>query len=458
MSLIEYIVNNLHKIDLKFDEDYIDIDKDTILEYGLSSISYFRSTLDDNGNTKYKINFVGIIINRKTGSILISLPKQFISKEKFMGDPAKYIKLLMKIFLHYKKRNYNKIRYRLNDNGIIHSNYPFQAFSNIYKYYYKYGIFKAVKNSTSTHKHKHFLWNMIIKKSHKIIDDRNNLIFNPLFSRSNKNVFNFISKYMIFAINHTINVWQGIKQDLPNKINTPLWLKIKQPNTKFAISKLRIAELHTFKDNDKFLIINLIHFFKHLNNKHKQVFTIICPKYWPIWEDMMKEYLDYHFNGIKPSSHLENNIMLKFTTKIKNNNFQKPSFNYNTLDKNRNSHLYFQPDHYLQSPNHSITYLFDSKYYKNIKRTDYKQVLYEFLLSKINKKRRIFNILFIPSWPTSVINMKAHPFFILKNKFNPIHKIIKKNGKNKIKKRRISVYICPMDSMQVAKSYINKDG
>lgn len=347
------------------------------------------------------INFVGFIISED--NILVSFPKHFISedqKDYLTQEPIKlreYMNLLFQTILKYSQKNNEKHIGVKND---LNAGYPFQSFFEIYDYYKKYGLF------TNEREIKHFgyqgniSWKDSLRKS-PIVINNNNILYIPLVIKNKVHDYVFISKCMAYVINSTIDrfsVFLNLNK-VPLDVND-----IDFNNRDFIISTLRKLKHSLFKDIHKRLIDNLIVFFekeKHGTNSIQiKIYTFNL-----IWEDLVNDFLNKYFLKIDPST---NDIIFRKAETY--NSFHKPTIYPDNIDKGKikgeDNFLGYslQPDSYFIKDN--CRYIFDAKYYQNIKSLNYKQISYYFLLkwyeSNINSEGiktpvKTYNALILPT-------------------------------------------------------------
>ena len=119
------------------------------------------SIINKNGLERKVISFVGFVINEN--DILISFPKHFSIDSKHIVEDAQ---LLMEILGNEIQKN--KLKY-FNYSTNLETNYPFNSFHEIYKYYVKYGLHKVKRNYVETGYNGKIAWKETINKSSKII-------------------------------------------------------------------------------------------------------------------------------------------------------------------------------------------------------------------------------------------------------------------------------------------------
>lgn len=379
----------------------------------------FFNTRDISGKEKGDyINFVGFIISED--NTLISFPKHFISKDQrneLTSNPIKlreYMNLLFQTILKYSKKNNEKHIGVKND---LNKGYPFQSFFEIYDYYKKYGLF------TNEREIKHFgyqgniSWKDSIRKS-PIVINNDNILYIPLVIKNRVHDYVFISKCMAYVINSTVDSF-SVFLNL-NKVSLDI-NDIDFNNRDFIISTLRKLKHSLFKDIHKRLIDNLINFFESKKYGTHSI-QIKIYTFNLIWEEMVNNFLNKYFLEINPST----NELIFLKTEL-DNTFHKPKIYPDKIDKDKikdkDNFLGFslEPDSYFVKEN--CRYIFDAKYYQNVKNLNYKQISYYFLLkwyeSKINSEGiktpiKTYNALILPT--ETEYKMETH--FSLNTDFN----------------------------------------
>ena len=335
----------------------------------------FKDNLEigDISNTKngYISKFVGFIFcNDK---ILISFPKHYFSYGKLFEyqpikkelQPTLYtdIRILFKVI---QKAAVKKSEKTIGAREELNSNYPFQYFFEVYNYFLKYGLYtneQEIRQMGYTGK---IDWKKTLLKSPTVVS-KGNLLYMPFVIKKKIYEHVFISKCMAYVIDSTSTFMSAFidfkRTDLDIK-------DINWANKSKIISQLRDIKQSIFKDKQKKLITSLINFFE---NEYQGNDTIKL-KTWSfdlIWEDMIELYLNNYFERINEHGYIE----FSNTKNIKRRNFEKKRF-FPDILKEKGRRL--EPDYYLIEDN--VRYIFDGKYYEEVKELNYKQVAYYFLL------------------------------------------------------------------------------
>lgn len=419
---------------LKFDivQDGETIEQELIDFYKLEPRDTFYS---DSGDIKVK--FVGIV--QQSGNILVSVPKHFgyVNKIKKYNDEKKkkYIRLIMdSICQNSMDSNDNT---DLDPSVDINANFSLSAYYNIYQYFTKYGLYYEKHQQIKPQNGNRISWKDTIKRSQKFISN-DNLIFYPIYYKKDKSDENIVTECMIFAINYTTQLFSGL-MDLPSnarvanyKVNMDI-LNIK------VINKLQEILSRTFKDIDKYLIQNIIIFFQNSISSLKKGISIKCYNYAAIWETAVNKYLYEHFDKVE-----DNKVRFTPLDKVISNKFVKKPVYYNTVTKYNK--WYVEPDHLLIDDVNKQVYIFDSKYYRDLKDIDHKQFMYHVLFSNRFSKYTIFDSLVVPYEKESVteqyVNIASEYLFHPKNN-------------TKYKMKPITIYLTRLNTITVLKNYIN---
>lgn len=368
--------------------------------FELSEKDFRRSYLIDNQTGEeledynYTLNFVGFLIN-KDNDVYSVFPKNFVVKD-LNEDSSKLFYIISK---HLQKRPELYIGDEYGKRFV--SNYPFAAFFEIYDYYKKFGLHFEDKKIIKPNIGGKVNWKETIRLSNKYLIDNHVSIF-PIYYEKNYYFSAFLTECMIFVINYTIEKFNFLI-DL-EKIDKNYSLSFLN-DKEFILEKLFTLRQQTFKDNLLNLIDNLINFFSEL--QEGGIYYLKHYSFSSIWEDMVMAYLKLYFLKV------DNNKVIFGNKRKKEISFLKLSFRPNLAN---NSH-YFTPDYYYADD--SIQYIFDAKYYKEVKGIDYKQLSYFIFLneyrddvSKPRKYSKTYSALFLPGEKReSKIHFKMDPKF-----------------------------------------------
>lgn len=319
----------------------------------------------------YNSKFVGFII--KDDNILVSFPKHYFSREKLQEyqytDNSTKEKIqddIKTLFRVIQKSSIKKSERSLGIQNEINSGYPFLHFFEIYDYYVKFGLYTDERVIRKIGYSGKIDWKRTILKS-PILVNKNNLLYMPMVIKKRINEHVFISKCMAYVIDTTANVLSVfMKLKRTNlDINDINW-----ENKKLIISQLREIKQSVFKDKQKRLIESLIRYFEK-QNKGNGTIKIKTRNFDLAWESIIEFYLKNYFK------HLDENGYIKFsnTRNMELKHFDKKTIFPDIIGKGGRN---IQPDYYLVEKN--IRYIFDAKYYNEVRELNYKQISYYFLL------------------------------------------------------------------------------
>lgn len=382
------------------------------------------SIVDTKDGEKEIVAFSGIVIQEN--NILVSFPKKFRINNYFLQND---IKLLFDTILKHKQDN--QLLYFTKQVN-MKTNYPFNAFFDIYNYYQKYGIYHEDIVETKQGYNGNVSWSETIKNSSKVISKKG-ILFLPLRIKKNKRKQVFISECMAYAIDYTLQNF-SLFIDVP-KVGGNSLQKNFVENKISTIRELYTLKNEVFKDVHKKLLHSLIIFFEQLpsgGNYYLKHYTFSA-----VWEKMVEHYLNYHFVGI------DSGILIFDKKRKLRNDFKKEIFYPNVVNKSQN----IQPDHYMYNKNEQ--FIFDAKYFNEISGINYKQIAYYFLLEGVlddsplyeNKKKKYrltHNVLILPGVEKQVTHFQFCPQF--------------NNNENDF-----SIYEYYLDMKKVMNSYISKD-
>lgn len=412
-------------------EDGQRVSDSIVKKYGLNRRDIFYSYKEGS----YISNFVGIVQRKKENDLLVSLPKHFRHIEKFKNldydTQKKDIRLIMDCINGsiYDVQNSN------NDfSKDSSSDFPIEAYFNIYRYFEKYGLYHEEHCEIKPNNGSKISWKKTLKDSVKIIAN-GNLIFTPIFYQKVRNDETIITECMVSIINHTTNIL-GDFLTLPNNsrlANRGINSSIFSNNS--IVYKLKEILSKTFKDINKELIRNIITFLKWANSIKKKTLSIKYYNFANTWETAVQKYLNDHFDSID-----KNNNMV-FTDKGSNKKFTKTnSIYYNSVDKY--SDWYLEPDHVLIDK--SNVYLLDSKYYTKLENINHKQFMYHILYQNKYPYFRIYDSLLLP---TEGHNF-SEEYVNVKDEFLP-------KFRDSSKQREITIYITKLNTIEVLKNYVS---
>ena len=214
----------------------------------------------------------------------------------------------------------------------------------------------------------------------------NGVVLTSFIVKSQKKIETIITHAIITAINFTAQVFSTFLKIEPIENGYIENIYLEKPE--IILNELMVLKSNVYKDIHISLIDSLIKFYKNIpaggtiQFKHYN-FEII-------WEEMVHYYLCNHFIGFE-------NSKLKFSdTPDFVNKFEKhKEVQINSAFRFKNIIL----DHYYQTD--KFQYLFDSKYYIEVKEMNFKQISYGFSLKNMIKPFNetgvtTVNVLFLP--------------------------------------------------------------
>lgn len=329
-------------------------------------------------------DFVGFVY--KNDKILVVFPKHYNDNlEKINNED---VELLFKVIRQYNmdpNRALAEKYYGYKKN--FKSDYPFEAFYKIYDYYMKYGLYKNNVIRERANCNNKISWKTTMRKSNVIISN-GNLLYFPLYSKSEEEKHTFIGECMTFIINHTIELFPfvgGIKR--VNEMINPIDI-IK--NRESVLKELYVYKSKVFKDSEINLIDSIIQYVKEIKKISNGGAIHINIKYFNlIWERMINKYLNEHFERVDN----QNRKLIFNKDKIHNIKFKAESMPIDQRYKDKNI---IRPDFYFENEN--SVYAFDAKYYRDLNDIEYKQVAYTLLLGnrQLKGQKDICSALFLP--------------------------------------------------------------
>lgn len=351
-------------------------------------------------------DFVGLI-NSKDSSLAV-FPKRFFSTDQLKkieeGDIQinEDIQLLFDtIYKYISNRRLLKANLYAGQHVEFESDYPFSSFFMIYRYFQQFGIYKENYTHTRVGYNGKISWKETIKKSTKVIS-QGNIIHLPLYIKQNKSKQVFISDCMSFAIDYTLDRFSYLFR-MPKTNNLASQFDFLN-NLEYVINRLNTTKSGVFKDLNKNLIQDLIDFFTGLyDNKNTGGDIHVKVKYFNlVWEEMIEEYLNKHFLGLKDNELIFSEKKIKSEYKFSKGNFE--------IDESANN-FKIEPDHYFIDKN--LQFIFDAKYYSNLNKLNYKQFSYHEILKHKIAKEKTISALIIPSESSESSNVH----FQLKDEF-----------------------------------------
>lgn len=331
---------------------------------------FFNHASDyENGDLKVKqgkaptLNFVGLMI-RSDGDILLSMPKHYYSESAIIS---------MKEFLNstYEQDLKNLIGLLASmdnkDGGMsdLSNNFPLAAYLFVYRYRQKYGLFREEARQDKRGWRGSIHWNRTIKRVQPLLS--NHQLIYPYFYLLDKQEYEtFLSECMKYVLNVGAKVFSPF---VKLSLESLQYSEGMFENSEWVIAQLNQCLQQVYIDHQRALIQHLIAFFAKENGMEDGLYRLRSQTFAGMWEKMVEYYLNYHFDTVKEEQ-------LKFTTQLTTpKQFKKITFNQ--IDESNNNYS-IELDHYLECENER--YIFDAKYYHNLKELNYKQIAYAFLL------------------------------------------------------------------------------
>ena len=371
--------------------DNINIDNDDIRNKFKETLFHLVLCDKNENNTNYQISFVGIIHIKDY--ILLSLPKHFKREKETKKEKKENLKLILRLLLKYC----NNIGLKGNDDG--YSNIPMDAYFKILDYYKKYGIYKDTYLEYKKSFDGNINWKRTIAKSDKFISN-GNLIFLPFIVKHKIYDENIISEVMKYIINDGYDkIGQFLDINIRVKIDNNINI---EDNIDYIIKKLEDIKHNTYKDLT-IKLINSLQEYLRWKNSNTEISFFVTKNFEYIWEKMLADYLDNNFIGIIEKGEKKN--YLKFNNFVTNKKelikkkrveFDECDIYLNEDKKEMKKHI-LEFDYYLEDKNE--IYLFDAKYYKEVKSLNYKQVVYHYERNNYTKNKTdyiIYDYLLLP--------------------------------------------------------------
>lgn len=376
-------------------------------------ISLFKLTTKEISYSKRKnadvYNFVGFIFDKD--KVLVIFPKHYAEQAyiDFLNagheESSADIQLLYSVIKKYDETTKTSAiaQKYIGPDDSYDSDYPFAPFYSVYDYYKRYGLYQEADNQIVKGTKGKVSWKHTIRKSQKVVSD-DNLLFLPLYVKKKNYKQVFITECMAFVIDYTLE-------------NFPSFFALRktgQPKSKldflsnidYVISELRKASNYVFKDIHKKLMRDLISFFEQYKYKNRKGGPIhVKINYFElIWQEMVSQYLNRHFVGIKSGGD-----DLEFDMNITKSAIQFSRMRFNDIDTS--PHCFsIEIDHIANTG--SVLFIFDSKYYDEIYQLNYKQFSYnELLRYRYPSVHQIINALILPGMGASEIHFEMSPSY-----------------------------------------------
>lgn len=393
-----------------FGQDGSDVEKSivTLFPLQLGDTRFIKS------ENRSVFDFVGFVI--KEDAILTVFPKHYLPEltiedaNKGMLDLSEDSRLLFRTINKYINETNSKAKADkyIGEMAEYESDYPFYAFFDVYDYYKRYGVYYEEENTVISGQCGKISWKHTMQHSN-IVASNENIIYLPLYSKKKNPKAAFISECMVFVINYTIHCFPSFLQLKP--INSQKVSMDFVANRRYVLKQLYQAKNHVFKDMHKKLVDSLIRFFEELDTQKHGGYVHVKINYFNvIWQTMVNKYLNDCFVGIDTT---DNRIL--FDESISKSSV---SFRPRTYVIDASSHQFeVELDHYGFGENEQ--YIFDSKYYGDIRELNYKQFVYNTIMDNYaNQGRRMitYSALLLPGLKSAKLHLDLlTPFGKLSN-------------------------------------------
>lgn len=329
----------------------------------------------DKGNKRYVYDFTGFVFKDKR--ILAVFPKHYFHA----ADLEAYnrtddfreedVRLLYRAIMKYSSQEGKKAKadsYMGHENN-FYSDYPFHAFYGVYQYYRKYGLYQEQEELIKPGFSGKVSWKKTIQKAQLLISD-GNLIYSPLYIKKKNTYASFITDCMAYIIDDTIRFFSCFLSLPGTGYQTGGFPYLD--HIEFTVRRLHEIKRSVYKDSSKELLDHMISFFEEYPVKSTGGSLHVKVNYFNlVWEEAVNEYLNTYFKGFDPKT---NRILFDPAQKRSVVEFQNVRY---LIDRSSNQ-FEIELDHYGADGN--TVYIFDSKYYQDLKNLNYKQYAYNEML------------------------------------------------------------------------------
>ena len=208
----------------------------------------------------------------------------------------------------------------------------------------------------------------------------------------NENHHVFITECMIYVLNHgfeRFGKFFEVGVNYTKKPNNPIFR-----NKDLVIKQLTLLKINYFKDSERILIQSLIDYIAWSSNCGNRT-VLVTKNFENYWEMMIADYLNSNLNYIDGKSSM---FFTRNSNRFKFRKEQEAIESEKVRAKKANNKFNVEYDH-LCVLEDDTAYLFDSKYYSDVKELDYKQMAYHYILrsSRIYPNKSIVNGLILPT-------------------------------------------------------------
>lgn len=334
-----------------------------------------------NSNNDYICNFVGIIIQQN--NLIVSFPKNFIKQNNnnYNNNYKDIIKKILNIIIK------ERIKTSGFDNG-MDGEFPVKPYSEILNYYKKYNLYKRKSRNYKNGYSGKIDWIKTINKS-KMIIQKNGIIFMPFKIQIQQDINTFLTFIMDYILTDATKYISYLSIIEPYN---SVYQNFNKVDKSFIIKKLKYIKGFYYKDSEKNLIQNMIYYLEW-KLRYNNTFILLTKEFFKYWESMVMKYLNR--SNIDILSHT-----ISYTNTI-SNKFYQPNFEYvesdEILNTTKHKHYKIQYDHFFKDDINKIIYIYDSKYFNDIKQLNYKQLFYHYHLKNKYSDYTIINGLILPS-------------------------------------------------------------
>jgi len=350
----------------------------------------------------------------RENNILVIFPKHYYSLAEIGNfnlshDELSYdIQLLYKVIRKYSETAgvHATARSYMGAEDQYDADYPFKPFYEVYDYFQRYGLYKEREEKIVSGSSGKVSWKKTLEKAQKIVSG-GNLIFAPLYSKKKNYNTVFITECMAFVIDYTIEYFHSFMSLKKTGYNQQRKFDFLG-NDEFVISQLNQYRSTVFKDIHKKLIQSLIDFFEQYKYRTKLMGGKIHVKiryFNRIWQEMIGTYINEHFVSMDTAGE---SAVFDDMQNVSPVNFKPKVFN----DIDDSCHRFFISIDHAAYEN-SVLYIFDSKYYFELKSLNYKQFSYnEILRYHYPGVAAIYSMLLLPGAAGSKLHFSLTPGYV----------------------------------------------
>lgn len=350
----------------EFLEDGSRISTTKFLELQSKGLLSEDDVLASNRDNSYTVNCVGFGISKEE-TILVVYPK------KYQYDVSQGLADFLPVFSAIQKTRTSRSLLEGGPETSIDAflnidyNYPFGAFFQILNHYRRYGLYFDDVRTVTPNRGK-INWKRTIEST-GFYPVNGRLAFHPLIRESSVRTNNFISEAMIFAINHTIDLFGPLIK--ANRISSGIQSKIDLESYGAVVQQLLRIRAETFNDRNLRLLDALIEFYRLTN--HGRGFYFKSRNFAHIWQAVVGSILRKQKFELSPSGY----PVFGFGSKEASSVSVRRVSSFNRANPSQSIEI----DHFWLDGKTKTQFVFDAKYYNELVDLDYKQVFYTLLQS-----------------------------------------------------------------------------